>query len=131
GMTSQTYPSGRIITTGYDTAGRISSVTGQKAGEAGKTYVSSLAYASHGPVKSVRLGNGLWEHTDFNNRLQPIQIGLGTTSTSSSVLNLDYSYGTTNNNGNVLGQTITAPGFSKPQSYAYDALNRLQQADEI
>ena len=131
GMTSQTYPSGRIITTGYDMAGRISSATGQKAGEAGKAYASSLAYASHGPVRSVRLGNGLWEHTNFNNRLQPIQIGLGATSPSTSLLSLDYSYGATNNNGNVLSQTITATGFSKQQSYSYDALNRLQQADEI
>jgi len=57
---------------------------------------------------TVQLGNGLFEHTDFNSRLQPTQIGLGTTTTgaaSISVLGLDYLFGTTNNNGNVLGQT--------------------------
>lgn len=29
-MTSETYPSGRVITTGYDTAGRLASVNGQR-----------------------------------------------------------------------------------------------------
>src|SRR6266516_2816583 len=84
GMTSQTYPSGRTVSTSFDTAGRISGVTGQKSGELNKTYVwSSISYASHGAVKAMQLGNALWEHTNFNNRLQPIQIGLGTNSTRS------------------------------------------------
>jgi RHS repeat-associated protein len=34
----------------------------------------------------------------------------------------------TKNNGNVLKQTISFTGFSEAQTYSYDALNRLQQA---
>ena len=52
-----------------------------------------LAYTPHGAVASLRLGNGLWEHRVFNNRLQPIEIGLGTTSTDASTLRLGYGYG--------------------------------------
>lgn len=132
-MVSQTYPSGRIVTTSLDGAGRINSMTGQKTGEADKTYVSSVSYAAHGPIEALRLGNGLWEHTIFDNRQLPTQIGLGSSSTDSSVLRLDYTYntpGATSSNGNVRSQTITAPGLSVTQSYTYDQLNRLLTAQE-
>jgi YD repeat-containing protein len=129
-MTSETYPSLRRITTAYDGAGRISSINGQKTGEPNKTYASQFSYASHGAVAAMQLGNGKWEHTSFNSRLQPTQIGLGTTSADSSKLRLDYGYGTANNNGNVLSQTITIGATVMSQSYAYDSLNRLNNASE-
>lgn len=132
-MVSQTYPSGRTVTTSLDGAGRISSMTGQKTGESSRTYVSSISYAPHGPIESLRLGNGLWEHTIFDNRQLPIEIGLGSSSTDSSLLRLQYTYNTpgiTNNNGNVRGQVITAPGLSVSQSYTYDQFNRLLSAQE-
>ena len=127
-LKSQTYPSGRTVTTTFDDAGRISSVTSP-----GRTtaYVDSFSYWAHGPVKQLKLGNGLWEHTTFDpKRLQPTQIGLGTLSTNSTVLQLDYFYGTTDNNGNVQSQTITLPGLSLTQTYQYDHLNRLTRAQE-
>ncbi|MGH9826951.1 MAG: hypothetical protein ACREDR_27300 [Blastocatellia bacterium] len=48
---------------------------------------------------------------------------------------LDYGFGTNNNNGNVLSQTITVgAGGTSPvglnQTYTYDALNRLSTAGE-
>ena len=129
-MTTETYPSGRAITTVYDVAGRASTINGQKTGEANKTYASAFSYAAHGGIASMNLGNGLWEHTNFNSRLQPTLIGLGTTSADSSKLRLDYSFGTTNNNGNVLSQTITVGATVMSQSYGYDALNRLSSATE-
>jgi len=128
-QTSETYPSGRIITTAYDGAGREQSVNGQMSG-AGKTYASGMTYAAQGAISAMQLGNGLWEHTGFNNRLQPSQIGLGATSADSNKLQIDYSYGTSNNNGNVQSQTVTFPGLSLAQSYSYDALNRLLVAQE-
>jgi hypothetical protein len=51
-------------------------------------------------------------------------------------LKLNYTYGTTTNNGNVLTHTITVPtigaatGFTATQSYTYDELNRLEVAQE-
>lgn len=132
-MTSETYPSGRQITTGYDSAGRISTIQGQKAGEPNRTYGSQFSYASQGAVMSVQLGNTKWEHTNFNSRLQPLQIGLGVSATNSSILQLDYGYGTANNNGNVLSQRIVvvgSPGLDVTQTYGFDQLNRLSSASE-
>ena len=71
--------------------------------------------------------------------VKPTQIGLGTVSTNSSLVQLDYSYGVvvngvleqSQNSGNVQSQTLTLPGgFSLTQSYEYDPLNRLKLAQE-
>ena len=80
----------------------------------------------------MQLGNGRYETTQFNSRLQPTQIGLGTSTTDTSLLKLNYDYGTADNNGNVKTQTITVPGMTYPliQTYAYDTLNRLKSAEE-
>ena len=130
-MISETYPSGRVVSTVYNNSGRVSQVSGQKAGEAVKTYASSFNYTAHGAVKELKLGNNLWEHTSFNTRLQPTEIALGTSTTDSSKLHLAYAYGTTANNGNVLSQTITISGGpTLSQTYSYDSLNRLDTATE-
>ena len=87
-------------------------------------------------VSSMQLGNGKWESKVFNSRLQPTQIALGTVQNGTDKLNLDFDYGTTNYNGNVLKQTITVPtvgtstGFTAAQTYTYDSLNRLKSATE-
>ena len=138
---SQSYPSGRVVASEYELAGRLAGVKNQAnglyyAGAAATDSTNRLQYTAHGTPSQMRLGNGLWEHTNFNTRLQPTQIGLGTSSTNSSVLQLDYSYGATANNGNVLSHTITVPtigavaGFTATQAYTYDALNRLATAQE-
>jgi RHS repeat-associated protein len=140
-LKTQTYPSGRVVTTDYDQVGRLSAVSGQKGSES-KTYASQMSYASHGAMRALKLGNQLWERTNFNSRLQPTEIKLGTSSNnelaeSADRLQLSYSYGTSNNNGNVLSQTITVPtigtasGFTTTQSYEYDELNRLEVAQEM
>ncbi len=133
-MISQTYPSGRTVVTGMDAAGRLSLVTGEKAGEGQKIYACAFDYQASGGVSSMKLGNQLWEHTAFNSRLQPTEIKLGTSpiaSTEPDRLKLQYGYGTTANNGNVLSQTITVPtinsvtGFSATHLYSYDSVNRV------
>jgi YD repeat-containing protein len=136
-MTSQTYPSGRKVTTTYDSAARITEVKGELSGQM-TPYASSFSYASHGAVKEMKLGNGLWESAQFNNRLQPVMMGLGASQGASGVWRLDYTYETTpgamNNNGNVLSQKITVPTGGSPlvlfQSYLYDGVNRLLEARE-
>jgi RHS repeat-associated protein len=134
-MTSETYPSGRVVQTEYDTGGRITGVRNQDAtsyyaGAVGSDATNRIQYSAHGAVSVMKLGNSKWEHTNFNNRLQPTQIGLGTSATDSSILKLDYGYGTTTNNGNVISQTITTPSLTLTQCYVYDYLNRLSTADE-
>jgi RHS repeat-associated protein len=130
-LLTQTYPSGRVFTNTYDVAGRLNGVSGQKSGEVNKAYVSDITYALHGGMQSMKLGNGLWEHTNYNNRLQPTRRALGTSITDISKLQLNYGYGTTDNNGNVKEQIITIAGWGAvTQTYEYDALNRLEWAKE-
>jgi hypothetical protein len=120
-----------------DNNGDLSIVQSKKNVTAGYwNYASSFTYNPAGAVTSMQLGNGRWESTTFNSRLQPTQIALGATSGATDLLDLDYSYGTTANNGNVLSQTITVPtvgantGFTAVQTYNYDSLNRLKDATE-
>jgi len=138
-MTSETYPSGKVIETEYDDAGRIAGVKRQANGmyyAGGPAGTSAMIYAAHGAVASMRLGNGRIERTTFNNRLQPVQISLDSNTVGVNTLQLDYGYGTTTNNGNVLSQTITVPksaggNIVLTQNYAYDPLNRLSTAEEL
>lgn len=149
GMTSEVYPSGREIRTNYDSAGRIAGVKNQPggfyyAGAPSSDSTNRIQYRASGVMSAMKLGNGKWEHTSLNARLQPTQIALGTSSTDSSVLRLDYNYGVlvnnvldpAKNNGNPQSQTIVAPTTSGgtttiSQAYLYDALNRLSTATEL
>jgi uncharacterized protein RhaS with RHS repeats len=141
GMTSETYPSGRVVITEYDSVGRIAGVKNQAtssywAGSMSSDAANRIQYAAHGAVSVMKLGNGKWEHTNFNSRLQPEQIGLGTSSTDSGTLRLDYTYSNSNpaihdNNGNVQTQRIViGSSLDVTQNYTYDALNRLKTANE-
>ena len=134
-QTSFTYPSGRVISTEYDPAGRMAGVRDQQsgsyyAGAAGSDSTNRIKYAAHGGVAVAKLGNNLWEHTDFNSRLQSTEIGLGSSGTDSSTLRLTYNYGTTNNNGNLQSVTYLGGGLSYTQSFGYDVLNRLTTSSE-
>jgi RHS repeat-associated protein len=135
-LTSQQYPSGRIVTNSYDVAGRINSVSSPTRST---PYAGTFSYAPQGAIKEMQLGNGLWEHAKFNRRLQPTEINLGTAQTGAGKidrLQLGYSYGTTDNNGNVQSQSINVPAvgtagaFTTTQTYEYDAINRLLSAKE-
>jgi RHS repeat-associated protein len=142
-LVSETYPSGRVVKSEYDPAGRLAGVRDGSSGAyygggAATDAANRIAYTAAGGVSVMKLGNGLWEHTSFNSRLQPNQIGLGSSAVDSGVLKLDYSYGMlvdgtldpTKNSGNVQGQTITGGGITLRQSYEYDELNRLKSAKE-
>lgn len=78
----------------------------------------------------MQMGNGLWESATFNTRLQMTQAGLGTSAVDTSKWKLTNDYGTTNNNGNVRSQTMSAPGLLLTETYTYDAVNRLTHASE-
>lgn len=139
-MTSQKYPSGKLINIEYDASARVAGLKNQAgsyyAGAAPTDEANRIQYAAHGAVTDMRLGNGLWEHRFYNGRLQPTEIGLGTQKGGSDRLKLNYSYGTTLNNSNLLSQTITVPsingvpGATFNQAFSYDPLNRLQSASE-
>ncbi len=134
-MIEQTYPSGRVVKNTFDNDGEVVQVQSKKVNDTFKNYANSFNYTAAGAVSSMRLGNGLWENTSFNSRLQPTQIGLGSGATSQNLLKLNYDYGSTSNNGNVQSQTITVQRSNQSplvlnQSYVYDPLNRLMSAEE-
>ncbi len=135
-LIEQTYPSGRKVKNTLDADGMLTQVQTKTASGAYQNRATNFGYTPHGAISSIKLGNNRWESTIFNNRLQPTQIALGTTQNATNLLKLDYSYGTTNNNGNVLSQTITVPtaggssGFTAAQTYSYDSLNRIKSATE-
>src|SRR5690606_22646364 len=124
-LIEQEYPSGRVVRNILDSNARLSSVKSKKSVNHGFwNYASNILYNSVGAATSIRLGNGKWESMQFNSRLQATQIALGTIQNGTNKLKLEYNYGTTENNGNVLSQTITVPtvgsnpGFTAAQTYA-------------
>ena len=133
GLIEQQYPSGRVVKNVLDNSGDLAVVQSKKNAASGFWhYADAFTYNPAGAVTSMQLGNGRWESTTFNSRLQPTQIGLGTTPGTTDKLDLDFTYGSTANNGNITSQTITVPGMTYPliQTYTYDSLNRLATAVE-
>jgi RHS repeat-associated protein len=136
-MVEQLYPSGRVVKNTLDADGDLSQVQSQKANGTLQNYANSFNYTAAGAVSSMRLGNGRWENTQFNSRLQPTQIGLGAGAASQNLLKLNFDYGITDNNGNVRSQQIIVPtvgataGFTAIQTYTYDSLNRIKDAKEL
>ncbi len=120
-LATETYPSDKTLAFVYDEAGRPKS-----AAAGAQSYVSNAVYSPHGAPSSYPLGNGLTETTAYNSRLQPTQMAAG------GLLTLDFTYGTTDNNGNVRTQTIAAApvGLNVTQHYRYDGVNRLTIAAE-
>ena len=142
-LVEEAYPSGRVVKNVLNNDGDLSIVRSKKNSTAGYwNYADSFTYSPAGTVTSLQLGNGYWESTQFNSRLQPTQIALGTLPGATNTLKLDYAYGkwvgqsldATKNNGNIGRQTITVTtkdgelGFT--QKYDYDSVNRLKDARE-
>jgi len=68
-MTSETYPSGRMVTTNYDSAGRPNGVIGSASG--GQTnYVSGMQYAAQGAPKQMTGGDQVTRTWTYNTRFQ-------------------------------------------------------------
>ena len=138
-LVSEIYPSGRIVDYEYDQDGDLARVGGRAAADNGCTincqrlYANSFTYNSTGAVQTMRLGNGKWENAVYNTRQQVTQIGLGNSASDTSLLQINYDYGTnTQNNGSLREQRISFSGLSSEikQSYIYDDLNRLKSATE-
>jgi uncharacterized protein RhaS with RHS repeats len=59
-LATETYPSGRTVTMGYDDAGRVKYLQCQSTNYAGSEN-NPIQYASHGAMSSVTMGNGITE----------------------------------------------------------------------
>ena len=122
-LENEVYPSLRTVQSCYDSAGRVSKVQG--VGTGAPTYANLTYTLNSGTSKTTNtMGNSLSETDMTNTRLQMSAIQVV------SIMSLGFNYGTTNNNGNVLSQTITRGSQSWVQSYAYDSLNRIACANE-
>lgn len=132
----ETYPSvpgagdRRVVSHTNDDAGRLVSLNSPATSYAPVASVSNIAYASHDGLKSETYGNGLIHAVNYNSRLQPTEVKLGTGGAPTSVIGLTYNYGTTTNNGNILSVSYSGGGLSYTQSFGYDGLNRLTTSQE-
>jgi RHS repeat-associated protein len=135
-LQTQKYPSvpgagdRRLVSYTNDAAGRLSSLSSVATSYAPAASVSSIGYAAHNALNTETYGNGLIHAIAYNNRLRPTQIKLGISGNPTSVVSLGYSYGTTNNNGNVQTHTYAGGGLSYTQNFGYDSLNRLTTSNE-
>ena len=147
-LTSETYPSGRVITTCYDSANRTSQVSGSvnapavacgssQRGSGQTIYVSGISYFPHGAVATAVYGNQLAAQNQFNPRLQPSQFRAALNNDPGQVLTqLNFDWGSANNNGILRGVTQAngGPGYPQfltfQQAFGYDAVNRLTSASD-
>lgn len=119
-LVSEVYPSGRVISSERNSAGRI---TGKHDESRERDILSGISYAPFGAVRQKSYGNVIINSISFNNRLQPNSIVHG------NLFDISYDYYDINgkNNGNVIGITDNL-NADKSASYAYDVLNRLISA---
>ncbi len=137
-LTSETYPSGRVVYTCYDGANRPNSLS-LSLGCTQNNYVTRIAYMPHGAPWVVYYGSGLTGVAGYNYRLQPNVLYGIVNSNYNQTLFVEYpNWGTTNNDGNVLGEDVGAATTSQPlgslpyfnESFTYDKANRLTAASE-
>ena len=134
GLTKQTNPSGRELTYGYDDAGRIDDADGTYQ-TIPTGYADGFTYTPHGAISQMTLGNGLVESTQFNRRLQPTDLRLGTSAGAFNLWRAQFGYDdpvSGGNDGNVYSQILDAPGLpaTLTQAYTYDGANRLEGVNE-
>jgi RHS repeat-associated protein len=131
-LTTLGYPgSGFSVTYGYDSAARLTSATDSS----GVIYAQTPTYIASGAIKeftSPNFNNNRY-HTDYNNRLQPVEIWAGTSGGAGALFDKQYQYNPTGmtqvDNGNIY--TITnVKDSTRTQSFVYDPLNRLLGAGD-
>jgi RHS repeat-associated protein len=135
-LTSETYPSGRVVSYAFDDAARLSQVS-----SGSKVYANQFDYsAPQGLLKSLTLGNGAVESFDYNSRMQLKSIDLVKTGTV--LQHYDYKFGVydpgtnsvdeTKNNGQIArieGTIATQKQWQ--QNFTYDPIGRLSSAREL
>ena len=150
GVTSQTYPSTRVVNYDYDNAGRINSFTGNLGDNVTRTYSNEVIYSPFGGMAKEKFGTTMpiYNKLFYNNRGQLAEIRSSTTYTGPNDISADrggivnhYSEQCagrctptstmTDNNGNLRKQEILIPNqTTRLQRYEYDSLNRLTLSKE-
>ncbi|HEX5702345.1 MAG TPA: RHS repeat-associated core domain-containing protein [Pyrinomonadaceae bacterium] len=135
-LTSQKYPSGRVVSYAFDDGARLSQVS-----SGAMIYANAFDYTTtQGLLKQVTLGNGAVESFTYNSRLQIQSMDLARNGTQ--LQHYDYKYGVYNPATNIVdetkntGQIARIEGFIATQkqwqqNFAYDSLGRLSSAREL
>lgn len=134
-LTTQKYPSGKIITTSYDANGRLSGVTDTQ-----RTYLSGMQYLGKGnSLSQMTFGNGTVENYVLNDRLQMTSQSL--LKGSEVLQKYDYTFGQINDQTGVLDATKNNGQLAMIESYIgankqatqkfkYDQIGRLKESAE-
>ena len=133
-ITKTTYPSGRAVTPGYDTLGRLSTLS-DTFNSASTTYASGFTYNDAQQVKSFNYGNSV--SATFTYSPDRLQLGgISYAKGAQTLFGLNYWYrqdtsncpgGATGNNGQI--QCITdGVDTGRTVAYTYDELSRLKTA---
>ncbi len=131
-LKSVTYPSGRVVNYDIDDAGRTN-----KAYIAGKPYADltesagiTYPFTADGRIAQMKLGNGRYVTRDYRTPGTTTTYRLGTSLGAGDLIQLEYNFDGTNNNGNLISQDMIRSGYNWQQTFAYDSLNRLLMATE-
>jgi RHS repeat-associated protein len=139
-----TYADGRVVSQSWDGAGHLSSVNAGPLGGGGAPYLSGAQYFPSGALQSATYGNGVSQAAMLNSRLQPCHqmdsSPLFPSSTSGgNLMDRQLFYGVPSesncgnaqaNNGNI-HNVLEGVGSPFSQSFVYDNLNRLTQANSV
>jgi RHS repeat-associated protein len=132
-LTSETYPSGRVVNYAYDDASRLSQVSSGST-----TYATQFVYGTKGMLTSVAWGNNAVESYDYNDRLQLREQSLA--KDGATIQRYEYKYGRVATDGTIdetkntgqIGRVESFIGAARQwqQRYTYDYLGRLSAAAE-
>jgi len=127
-LTSETFPSSRVVTTAYDGANRPVTLSGTYSIWSAN-YVTGTSYLANGGITSLTRGNNLIYGESYNSRGQ--LTGITEKLNGANVWTLGLNWGTAStNNGTLQGATSTGGGLTFGQTFGYDNLNRLSTAGE-
>ncbi len=122
-----TYPSGNVLNYTVGGAGRVT-----QANDSNNTYMGGAAntpmYAPQGAILNVANGSSILTSNAYNPRLQPTT--LSAANSSQTIFSLSYGFNPGSDNGNVvqIANGVRSDATSS-LSFAYDPLNRIQQAN--
>lgn len=130
-LTTETYPSGRVVTNTYSEGARLMNVYDDS-----RTYVSAMAYRPHGGLESETWGNGATHAMTYNARLQASERRLSVGSTE--VQRYTYLYGATDMASGAVDATKNTGQIGRIESFVngtkqwdqrhkYDELGRLDR----
>jgi len=122
-LDSVTYPSGRVVSQGYDPISRLNQVA-----TGGTTVLSIGSFNAANQILTSTYGNGIVRTNTYNSQLQLSSIQSSLSGTQ--LMNLAYSYGGGGDNGQISG-IVDAVSPAQSTAYFYDELGRIKIAQTV